>query len=1565
MNVVSLPIVHADIIDDIANFFGYETNDYIKEHYNFTRVIDEKGGSVSIDKNGLQVRFIPEHIVCNVVDYPSNSLVGCDASVSIKNLRTEDRVLDFYGFDGYPRGEKESFVGESFFYTEPAHTENVTMQIQVLSLKKSSEEKSILNVTADDYETSYKNITVTLNQKTVTEVVQVPVLKEESKNKPSLTLTTNDYIFEERLINKTLPTYPQERDIKDIGTTPLHSNETFYLKLSFQVPYGSSGTFDYCFTLEGTDYCLPEPTWTTSTQVEWNAGMFTNTTSNSSGSLLLNQSVTGGYVDQYGNWTSPTNNTCGLANGTNLSWNLGLGEITNPIDEISPSMRDSHLIFLGHLNNDSGYGETETSIQDFTGNGNNATRKNEAFYNNTGKLGGAYQFDGTNDYLAIPNSASLRFTNNLTVATWIYIDPTFNPNIDPPVYGIGTVFNKDNAGDWGFSMGISSTGAAYANAVIGGVQYNANSTPNIPFGSWHHLVGVRSGTQLIVYVDGVNTTSTFDAATGDLRTGNTYDHTIGAWLNTGNNDPFRMFKGLIDEVAIWDRDLSNTEIGEIYNRTKKGRVRYQVGACNGNSCITVGPQNNTGKFFLNNTFSNLTEITRNAQNFTIKLFIDVENSTMNITQAAYADDYTLSYNGGGICDFITLSTAATNLTNSSTATAETFNSSVLITTSGIKANLTTILFIGGKVNQTIQHLNNYVSGTTFSYIWNDTNFTAGQNVTVQFNASEVVFSNYINATTVTIAAGNVAPLVVNASVNETNTTFTVTSDYLASNFTFSDTNVGDKGNFTLIYYVNGVANITVQANNNYGDGIVVNYIWNNTNITKGQTVVVGANATDGLLGSPQINTTAITVNNSAPNTPTVSINETNLTIYKGMLINASLGNVGDPDANDLVNATIRWYVRNAAVRNTTFTSLGQGRTPSDVLPASFVHSRGDTIRAEVWLISDNYNSTLVNSTAISVNNSNPVWNLANDTVMTTEDNNVNVNVTLNLSDRDNANFNLNHTNIKINDTLVVSACSITNGTHILTCTVQPNAYGYFQFNITSTLDNETTPQIGNTSLSVKIRVHSVDDAPVLSNAALNLTNSSTQTSRNLNASVSLQDADLNTTNINVVLFVNNKVNISLNMFNNWVNGTTPSIIFNNTNITGGDVVNVQFNSSDELSSNYINSTKWTVANTAPTTSITNPTNATSTNVTSINFTFYSTDPDKDLANITAWVDGLVNQTKSITGNSSTNIFYFNWSIGNHSIYGIVQDSTGARFVTGNNTLEILNNTVTDNQLPTITLNTPTNATSLATQNYFRNVTNFNISFTDNVAISNISIWFDGGHNQTISVSGTSGSYTFIINNILIGNHSWYGKGCDTSNNCNISIGNFSLEITNKTDYPPTFNLITPTNGSVVTIDHLPNITFSMTIDDDFGFNGANNITIRFDGTTNYTFNITPAGQHNTTTVIIYNIQYGNHTYEWITYDNNGQRNQTGNYSLEIRQLGGLITDGAIIWIFGFLVAGTFYATLNRRKEGFWKYLASIALFVNGIIGVMVYDSIIVWIITGTMTLLLVSETIIYLENMVK
>jgi len=125
----------------------------------------------------------------------------------------------------------------------------------------------------------------------------------------------------------------------------------------------------------------------------------------------------------------------------------------------------------------------------------------------------------------------------------------------------------------------------------------------------------------------------------------------------------------------------------------------------------------------------------------------------------------------------------------------------------------------------------------------------------------------------------------------------------------------------------------------------------------------------------------------------------------------------------------------------------------------------------------------------------------------------------------------------------------------------------------------TTVSIDNAAIEITYTLN--NQVPTLSNPNINVTNTTFFiTSKQINASVDFNETDnADRINATAILFVNRKANLTYQLPNNYVPNRSISIVFNKTNITIGDVVNVQWNISDGTNSDvYANSSAVTVSN---------------------------------------------------------------------------------------------------------------------------------------------------------------------------------------------------------------------------------------------------------------------------------------------------------------------------------------------------------------------------------------------------
>ncbi len=91
--------------------------------------------------------------------------------------------------------------------------------------------------------------------------------------------------------------------------------------------------------------------------------------------------------------------------------------------------------------------------------------------------------------------------------------------------------------------------------IDGGGTHFLDDAGNIGNNTWRHIAYTYTGSTQTLYVDNVATSS---AAAGNHNAGTTK-------MNLGGELSNQSLNGLLDEVGLWSRALSGTEIGQLYN----------------------------------------------------------------------------------------------------------------------------------------------------------------------------------------------------------------------------------------------------------------------------------------------------------------------------------------------------------------------------------------------------------------------------------------------------------------------------------------------------------------------------------------------------------------------------------------------------------------------------------------------------------------------------------------------------------------------------------------------------------------------------------------------------------------------------------------------------------------------------------------------------------------------------------------------------------------------------------------------------------------------------------------
>jgi prepilin-type N-terminal cleavage/methylation domain-containing protein len=194
---------------------------------------------------------------------------------------------------------------------------------------------------------------------------------------------------------------------------------------------------------------------------------------------------------------------------------------------------------VGYWSFDEGSG---VSASDISENGHGATLHNGAAWVE-GKIGSAVSFDGSNDWVELAGDFGI--SGSMTISLW------FNT----PSKTTNRYFLDDrNPGSWWFIKNYTggACGEIAGNICFEGRVMAADSDWNVD--EWTHLVVSENSSGAKMYING----ALVDTGSGD-NTSITTNLRIGTrYTNSG------YFNGVIDEVRLYDRVLSDSEILRLY-----------------------------------------------------------------------------------------------------------------------------------------------------------------------------------------------------------------------------------------------------------------------------------------------------------------------------------------------------------------------------------------------------------------------------------------------------------------------------------------------------------------------------------------------------------------------------------------------------------------------------------------------------------------------------------------------------------------------------------------------------------------------------------------------------------------------------------------------------------------------------------------------------------------------------------------------------------------------------------------------------------------------------------------
>jgi hypothetical protein len=191
-----------------------------------------------------------------------------------------------------------------------------------------------------------------------------------------------------------------------------------------------------------------------------------------------------------------------------------------------------------------------TTAVDSSPTGNDGTYTSGVTLNQAGPYPGvgavAPDFDGSDDFVAIPNESLYDITGPITVAAWFKVD-AFDHHFQ-------TIVSKGDSA-WRISRDASTNFLHFAcSGLTNGSLYGDIEVND---GAWHHVAGVYDGSTIRLYVDGKLDVS--NSTTGSISTN---DHPVTIGKNAQMTQ--RNWEGGLFDVRVYNIALTHAEIAELH-----------------------------------------------------------------------------------------------------------------------------------------------------------------------------------------------------------------------------------------------------------------------------------------------------------------------------------------------------------------------------------------------------------------------------------------------------------------------------------------------------------------------------------------------------------------------------------------------------------------------------------------------------------------------------------------------------------------------------------------------------------------------------------------------------------------------------------------------------------------------------------------------------------------------------------------------------------------------------------------------------------------------------------------